>query len=58
MGDMGRSFDGGYVESASLPAHHVFPVDSDLPCDELAAVPEMYYTVWGSFIECLRVERG
>ena len=31
MGGMGRSFHGSYAEYALLPAHHVFPVSSELP---------------------------
>ena len=56
MGGMGRSFDGGYAEYALLPAHHVFPVNTDLPWDALAAVPETWFTAWGSLFECLRLK--
>ena len=56
MGGMGRSFDGGYAEYALLPAHHVFPVTTDLPWDALAAVPETWFTAWGSLFECLRLK--
>lgn len=58
MGGMGRSFDGSYAEYALLPAHHVFAVDTDMPWEQLAAIPETYYTAWGSLFECLRLERG
>ncbi len=58
MGGMGRSFDGSYAEYAVLPAHHVFRVDTDLPWDELAAIPETYLTAWGSLFECLQLKRG
>ena len=58
MGGMGRSFDGSYAEYAVLPAHHVFRIDSDLPWDELAAIPETYLTAWGSLFECLRLKRN
>ena len=58
MGGMGRSFDGSYTEYAVLPVHHVFKVDTDLPWDELAAIPETYLTVWGSLFECLRLKKG
>ncbi len=58
MGGMGRSFDGSYAEYAVLPAHHVFKVDTDLPWDELAAIPETYLTAWGSLFECLQLKRG
>lgn len=53
MGGMGRSFHGSYAEYALLPAHHVFLANSDLPWDQLAAVPETYFTAWGSLFECL-----
>lgn len=53
MGGMGRSFNGSYAEYALLPAHHVFPVRTGLSWKELAAVPETYFTAWGSLFECL-----
>lgn len=53
MGGMGRSFDGSYAEYALLPAHHVFSVRTGLSWKEFAAVPETYYTTWGSLFECL-----
>ena len=56
MGGMGRSFDGSYAEYALLPAHHVFPVETDLPWDALAAVPETWFTAWGSLFECLQLK--
>ncbi len=55
MGGMGRSFDGSYAEYALLPAHHVFLAQTDLPWDALAAVPETYFTAWGSLFEGLRL---
>ena len=56
MGGMGRSFNGGYAEYALLPAHHVFAVETDLPWDALAAVPETFFTAWGSLFECLQLK--
>lgn len=55
MGGMGRSFNGSYAEYALLPAHHVFAVSSDLSWEKLAAVPETYFTAWGSLFEGLRL---
>ena len=57
MGGMGRSFNGSYAEYALLPAHHVFAVSSGLSWAALAAVPETYYTAWGSLFECLHLEK-
>ncbi len=48
MGGMGRSFNGSYAEYALLPASHVFAVDSNLEWEELAAIPETFYTAYGS----------
>lgn len=55
MGGMGRSFHGSYAEYALLPRRIVFPVASDLAWDKLGAVPETYFTAWGSLFECLRL---
>ncbi|MBQ7978585.1 MAG: zinc-binding dehydrogenase [Candidatus Methanomethylophilaceae archaeon] len=57
MGGMGRSFDGSYAEYALLPVHHVFKVETDLPWDELASIPETYLTAWGSLFECLQLKK-
>ena len=48
MGGMGRSFNGSYAEYALLPGSHVFPIESNLDWDELAAIPETFYTAYGS----------
>jgi len=55
MGGMGRSFNGSYAEYALLPVHHVFPIESDLSWEEMGAVPETYFTAWGSLFECLHL---
>jgi NADPH:quinone reductase-like Zn-dependent oxidoreductase len=41
MGDMGRTYDGGYAEYTSVPLAQVIPVDTDLPWEVLGALPEM-----------------
>lgn len=55
MGGMGRSFDGSYAQYALLPANHVFSVKTELSWAEMAAVPETYFTAWGSLFECLQL---
>ncbi|MBQ6427713.1 MAG: zinc-binding dehydrogenase, partial [Oscillospiraceae bacterium] len=55
MGGMGRSSNGSYAEYALLPERIVFAVDSDLPWEALGAVPETYFTAWGSLFECLHL---
>ena len=57
MGGMGRSFDGSYAEYALLPIHHVFPVETGLDWASLAAVPETFFTAWGSLFECLQLKK-
>lgn len=57
MGGMGRSFNGSYAEYALLPVHHVFPVKTQLSWKEMAAIPETYYTAWGSLFQCLRLKK-
>ncbi len=57
MGGMGRSFHGSYAEYALLPRRIVFAVDSDLPWETLGAVPETYFTAWGSLFECLHLTK-
>ncbi|MCJ7813194.1 alcohol dehydrogenase catalytic domain-containing protein, partial [bacterium] len=56
MGGMGRSFDGGYAEYALLPNKNVFAVENDMSWEELAAVPETYFTSYGSLFECLQIK--
>ncbi len=55
MGGMGRSFNGSYAEYALLPASHVFAVRSSLDWKELAAIPETFYTAYGSLIMSLQI---
>jgi NADPH:quinone reductase-like Zn-dependent oxidoreductase len=55
MGGMGRSFNGSYSEYALLPIDHVFSIESSLEWSEIAAVPETYFTAWGSLFECLNL---
>ena len=55
MGGMGRSFNGSYAEYALLPDRIVFPIESNLPWEVLGAVPETYFTAWGSLFECLHL---
>lgn len=58
MGGMGRLFDGGYAEYVSVPAAQVFRFHSDLPWDQLGAVPEMLQTADGSLRVGLHAEAG
>ena len=58
MGDMGRTFDGGYAEYTSVPLSQVIPVDTDLPWEVLGALPEMVQTAYGSLTVGLDLQPG
>lgn len=58
MGGMGRSFDGSYAEYVLVPIQHVFSIVSQLSWEYLAAVPETYFTAWGSLFSGLQLKRG
>ncbi len=57
MGGMGRSFNGSYAEYALLPRTIVFTINTDLPWEMAAAVPETWFTAWGSLFECLHLNK-
>ena len=55
MGEMGREFDGSYAEYALLPNKQIYPINTTLDWASLAAVPETYYTAFGSLLN-LRIK--
>lgn len=57
MGGLGRSFDGSYAEYCLAPKSHTFKVNTNLSWEELGAIPETYYTAWGSLFECLDLKK-
>lgn len=57
MGGLGRSFDGSYAEYCLTPKSHTFKVNANLSWEELGAIPETYYTAWGSLFECLDLKK-
>ena len=51
MGEMGRAFDGSYAEYVLLPNEQIYPVRTRLDWKTLAALPETYYTAYGSMLK-------
>ncbi|PKQ64150.1 alcohol dehydrogenase [Labilibaculum manganireducens] len=56
MGGMGRSFDGSYAEYALIPTKNVFAVDTDMNWQELAVIPETFFTAYGSLFQSLQLK--
>jgi NADPH:quinone reductase len=46
MGGMGRSIGGSYAEVTRVPASNVVPIRTELPWEDVAAIPESYATAW------------
>ena len=58
MGGMGRTISGSYAELTCPPASNVIPVTTDLPWEELAAIPESYATAWAAVMGNLELKAG
>jgi NADPH:quinone reductase-like Zn-dependent oxidoreductase len=57
MGGMGRSFNGSYEEYVLVPKNNVFKINNTkLDFIHLAALPETYFTAWGSLFTCLNLK--
>lgn len=58
MGGMGRAFDGSYAEYTLVPHECVFPIETKLAWEKLAALPEMLQTTHGSLYTALEIDRA
>ena len=58
MGGMGRKINGSYAELTSVPATNVLPVNTELPWETLAAIPESYATAWAALFGNLDLKAG
>lgn len=59
MGGMGRNWDGSYAEYCLVRNDHLFAIPDSaarLSWDVLAAIPETFFTAWGSLFECLKLQ--
>jgi len=58
MGGMGRAIQGSYAELVAVRQANVVPVESSLPWQQLAMVPESYGVAWSCLRQCLKLEPG
>jgi NADPH:quinone reductase-like Zn-dependent oxidoreductase len=58
MGGLGRTINGSYAEYTRPPAANVAQIESDLPWEELAAIPESYATAWTCLFRNLELAEG
>src|SRR5262245_49825995 len=58
MGGLGRTINGSYAEYTRAPVTNVAPIESDLPWEELAAIPESYATAWTCLFRNLELAKG
>ncbi|KAF2730316.1 GroES-like protein [Polyplosphaeria fusca] len=58
MGGMGRSRPGSYGEYVTTPITNVVALETNLPWEELAAIPEVYTTAWSCLFTVLDLKAG
>ena len=58
MGGLGRSINGSYAEYTRAPVTNVASIESNLPWEELAAIPESYATAWTCLFRNLELVKG
>jgi NADPH:quinone reductase len=58
MGGLGRTINGSYAEYTRAPVTNVAAIESDLPWEDLAAIPESYATAWTCLFRNLEITRG
>ena len=58
MGGLGRTINGSYAEYTSAPETNVVAFESNLPWTEVAAVPEVFATVWTCLFRNLELKSG
>ncbi|OCK74609.1 GroES-like protein [Lepidopterella palustris CBS 459.81] len=58
MGGIGRNRPGGYGEFVNIPVANVVPIKTEMPWEELAAIPEVYSTAWSCLFTVLDLQMG
>lgn len=56
MGGLGRTINGSYAEFTLAPVTNVVPIDTDLPWEEFAVIPESYATAWTCLLRNLEIQ--
>jgi len=58
MGGLGRTINGSYAQFTRVRAGNVALIESELPWDQLAALPETYATAWTCLFRNLSLAAG
>ena len=58
MGQMGRKYNGSYAEYTLIPRSQVMSVETSLDWETFGALPESYFTAYGSVLEDMHVKPG
>lgn len=58
MEGLGRTINGTYAEYTSVPLTNVMKIDSELPWEKLAAIPETFATAWTCLFRNLELKKG
>src|SRR6202007_2412589 len=58
MGGLGRTINGSYAEYTRARVENVGSIESDLPWEDLAAIPESYATAWTCLFRNLELAKG
>jgi len=58
MGGMGRNRPGGYGEFVNVPTANVVKIKTNLPWEQLAALPEVYSTAYSCLFTILDLHKG
>jgi NADPH:quinone reductase-like Zn-dependent oxidoreductase len=58
MGGLGRTVNGSYAEYTRAPVSNVALIETDLPWEELAVIPETFATAWTCLFRNLEITQG
>ena len=58
MGGLGRTINGSYAELTNPPVANIIPIETDMPWEDLAVLPESYATAWTCLLRNLEIKRG